>query len=194
MKYLTTERKRYSRQRSNSVDFRHDERRYIDVTVRYDAAIFTWLKYRQVANIVSTGHKLIGDVAVLPRSSVEALQRVQNAAARLVLNLGLHDHVTPALKQLHWLPVEHRSKYKLCALMHQIHTGRAPQYLAHSVRSVAESSRRPGLRSANTADYINRRTAALELNLSNVASVTLVQLPGIPYLTALSLSLTLIDL
>jgi len=78
--------------------------------------------------------------------------------------------------------------------MHQIHTGRAPQYLAHSVRSVAESSRRPGLRSANTADYINRRTAALELNLSNVASVTLVQLPGIPYLTALSLSLTLIDL
>ena len=28
------------------------------------------------------------------------LQRVQNAAARLVLNLNLRDHVTPALKQL----------------------------------------------------------------------------------------------
>ena len=42
--------------------------------------------------------------------------------------------------------------------MNQIHTGRAPQYLAHSVQSVAESSRRPGLRSANTADYIKRRT------------------------------------
>jgi len=42
--------------------------------------------------------------------------------------------------------------------MHQIQTGRAPQYLAHSVQSVAESSRRPGLRSADTADYIKRLT------------------------------------
>jgi len=42
--------------------------------------------------------------------------------------------------------------------MHQIHTGRAPQYLAHSVQLIAESSRRPGLRSANIADYIIRRT------------------------------------
>jgi len=35
---------------------------------------------------------------------------------------------------------------------------------------------------------------ALDLNSVNGASVTLVQLPGIPYLTALSLPLTLIDL
>ena len=73
--------------------------------------------------------------------------------ARLVLNLGLCDHVTPTLKQLHWLPVGHRINYKLCTLMYQIHTGHAPQYLAHSVQSIAESSRRPGLRSTNTADY-----------------------------------------
>jgi len=91
-------------------------------------------------------------------------------AARMVLNLGLCDHVTPALKQLHWLPVEHRIKYKLCTWMHQIHSGRAPQYLAQSVQSVAESSRRPGLRSANTADYIKRRT---QLNSMTGASVTL---------------------
>jgi len=40
-----------------------------------------------------------------------------------------HDHVTPALKQLHWLPIKSRIVYKLCLLMHNIHTGRAPQYL-----------------------------------------------------------------
>jgi len=34
--------------------------------------------------------------------------RVLNAAARLVLNLCLHDHVTdPALQQLHWLPIQY---------------------------------------------------------------------------------------
>jgi len=64
--------------------------------------------------------------------------------------------------------------------MYQIHTGRAPQYLAHCVQLIAESSRRTGLRSADTADYI-------KLNLVNVASLTLVQLPGIPHLTVLSL-------
>jgi len=34
---------------------------------------------------------------------------------------------------------------------------------------------------------------ALELNLVNVASVTLVQLPGVPYLTVLGSPLTPID-
>jgi len=28
-----------------------------------------------------------------------------------MLNLGFRDHVTPALQQLHWLPVEYRIKY-----------------------------------------------------------------------------------
>ena len=81
---------------------------------------------------------------------------------------------------------------------------------------IAESSLRPGLRSADTADYIKRRTRTtfaercfshagpaacnslpdsiqlIELHLLNVASVTLVQLPGIPYLTVFSLPRTLI--
>jgi len=34
----------------------------------------------------------------------------------------------------------------------------APRYSADSVQSIAESSHRPGLRSADTADYIKRRT------------------------------------
>ena len=37
-------------------------------------------------------------------------------------------------------------------------SARASQYLVDSVQSVAESSRRPGLRSANTADYVKRCT------------------------------------
>ena len=35
-----------------------------------------------------------------------------------------------------------------------IHIGRAPRYMADSVQSIVESSRRLGLRSADTADYI----------------------------------------
>ena len=65
--------------------------------------------------------------------------------------------VTPGLQQLHWLPVEHRITFKLCMLMHLIHIGRAPRYMADSVQSIVESSRRPGLRSADTADYVKHR-------------------------------------
>ena len=68
-------------------------------------------------------------LAELPRATTQPLQRVQNAVARLVLNLRLRDHVTPALKQLHWLPVASH------LLMHLIHTGRALQYLVNSVQS-----------------------------------------------------------
>ena len=38
------------------------------------------------------------------------------------------DHMKPALKQLHWLLVEQRITYKLCLLMHLIHTRQAPQF------------------------------------------------------------------
>ena len=46
------------------------------------------------------------------------IQRVLHAAVRLVANLGYRDHVTPAMKELHWLPIAYRIKYKLCLMMH----------------------------------------------------------------------------
>ena len=36
---------------------------------------------------------------------VDKLQRVQNAAARLILGYRKHDSITPGLIELHWLPV-----------------------------------------------------------------------------------------
>jgi len=60
----------------------------------------------------------------LPKTTIQPLQRVMNAAARVIMNLSLRDHVKPALKQLHWLPVEHRITYKLCLFMHVPHPHR----------------------------------------------------------------------
>ena len=42
--------------------------------------------------------------------------------------------------------------------MHNIHTGRAPQYLADCVSPVASSSSRLGLRSSHTAKYVKHTT------------------------------------
>ena len=65
-------------------------------------------------------------LAGLPKSTIAPLQRVQNAAARLVARLGPYNHVTATLKDRHWLPIEQRILFKLCVLMHQVHIGLAP--------------------------------------------------------------------
>jgi hypothetical protein len=44
-------------------------------------------------------------LAGLPQHTITPLQRVENAAARLVKGLGIRDHLTSALCDLHWLPV-----------------------------------------------------------------------------------------
>jgi hypothetical protein len=92
-------------------------------------------------------------LACLPESTIRPLQRVQNAAARLVTNAKSSDHITPILKRLHWLPVNQRIVYKLCLLMHLIHTNQCPDYMADMVHLTADCSLRSGLRSASHPLY-----------------------------------------
>ena len=44
-------------------------------------------------------------LAGLPKTTLAPLERVLNAAARLIMNINRQDHVTAALQQLHWLPI-----------------------------------------------------------------------------------------
>ena len=60
----------------------------------------------------------------LPQSTIGPLQRVQNAAARVTLGLLQLEHVRPALKELHWLPVAHRIQYKVALLVFMVHDNR----------------------------------------------------------------------
>jgi len=64
----------------------------------------------------------------------------------------------PALKQLHWLPVEERIIYKLCLFMHYIHIGLAPKYFSDCVSAVSAASGRYRLRSTGSEAYILPRT------------------------------------
>ena len=45
--------------------------------------------------------------------NIRQFQRVQNSAARLVLKKRKGNHVTPLLKDLHWLPVKCRCEYNM---------------------------------------------------------------------------------
>src|SRR5208282_5582062 len=63
-------------------------------------------------------------LAELPAKSLKPLERIMNAAARLVMCLQPRDHITEAMRNLHWLPLVFRIKYKLCVMMHSVVNGR----------------------------------------------------------------------
>ena len=68
-------------------------------------------------------------LAGMTKLNTAKLQRVQNTLALTVIRLGKFDHITPALKDLHWLPIEQRITYKLCTLAYKIKTTNQPTYL-----------------------------------------------------------------
>ena len=65
----------------------------------------------------------------ISEASLDRLQKVQNAAARLILGLRKPDRVTEARKKLHWLPVCSRIEYKIAFITYKTLNGDGPQYL-----------------------------------------------------------------
>jgi len=68
-------------------------------------------------------------LAGLPQKLLSKLQTVQNSAARLVLRLRKWDHISPALRQLHWLPVKQRIEYKVLLLTWKALNNQAPSFI-----------------------------------------------------------------
>ena len=56
---------------------------------------------------------------VLPEYLLDLLQKVQNAAAKLVLGMKKYDSATVALTRLHWLPIRARIDFKFLTLVHK---------------------------------------------------------------------------
>ena len=63
------------------------------------------------------------------KTLIDRLQRVLNAAAKLVTLKRKSEHVTPILKTLHWLPVEKRIMYKIALLVFKSLHNLGPVYL-----------------------------------------------------------------
>ena len=68
-------------------------------------------------------------LAGLPAVILKPLQRVMNAAVRLVDGFGWRDHITPAMRDLHWLPISYRIRYTLCMLMHTAVSNNSQEYI-----------------------------------------------------------------
>ena len=73
-----------------------------------------------------------------PHNLLAKLQRLQNAAARVVTLSNKYSHITPVLKSLHWLPVEKRVVFKIILLLFHCMHGSAPPHnlLSTKIRRV----------------------------------------------------------
>ena len=76
----------------------------------------------------------------IPDFLITKLQCVQNAVARIVLNLKKYDSVTPYLMNLHWLPVRECIIYKLNLIVFKVLKGDAPNY-SQSLLSINQLAR-----------------------------------------------------
>jgi len=75
-------------------------------------------------------------------SLFQRLQSVQNAAARLITRTGRREHITPVLRELHWLPVRRRVDFKLATFMYKALHGQIPRYLSGDWQLISDASRR----------------------------------------------------
>ncbi len=85
-------------------------------------------------------------LAGLPSNTINPLQMIQNAVARLAFNEPKRAHVTPLFVSLHWLPVSARIQFKTLMLAYRTTTGSSPTYF-HSLLRIYIPSR--SLRSAS---------------------------------------------
>ena len=83
----------------------------------------------------------------LPNVQISKLQRVQNAAARL-MDIPKFSHSLQLFYELHWLPIAYRIKFKILNLTFKSIYRLAPSYLSNLIKVKQKSSY--SLRSINS--------------------------------------------
>ena len=71
---------------------------------------------------------------------IDKLQRVQNAAARLILGCRKHESISPGLVKLHWLPVKYRIDFKIATITYKVLSTNEPTYL-RNLLDIAQPTR-----------------------------------------------------
>ena len=97
-------------------------------------------------------------LARLTAVTLAPLNRVMNAAARLVAGLDVRDHVTLVMRELHLLPVTFRVQYKLCLMVHSSVNGCSPEYITAVLVPMSSLQGRATLRSSTSGSFDVPRT------------------------------------
>ena len=97
-------------------------------------------------------------LAGLPAVTLTPLQRTMNAAVRLFAGLGWRDHITSAMRDLRWLPIIYRIRYKLCIRMRAAANNNSPKYITEIPVHNSSLQERAALRSFTSGGYVVPRS------------------------------------
>ena len=75
----------------------------------------------------------------LQKNYINRIQILQNAAARLIMRIPKHNHITETLIYLHWLPVKQRIMYKTALMVFKALHHLAPPYICELLTSKQNS-------------------------------------------------------
>ena len=70
----------------------------------------------------------------LSHDQMNKLQQIRNMATRVITFTSRRGHITPIVKDLHWLPVKCRIEYKIIRCVYRCLNGTAPLYLANLLK------------------------------------------------------------
>ena len=76
----------------------------------------------------------------LPATQLNKIQRLLNAAARLVCRSPRYCHITPIMYNLHWIPVNLRIRFKVPLFVFKAIHGIAPSYISDLILVKPNSS------------------------------------------------------
>ena len=92
-----------------------------------------------------------------PQYLINKFQKIQNRAARIIVNAPYDMSAIPIMKQLHWLPVQSRIKFKILVIVFKCLHGTAPAYLKDLI--IVKSASCYSLRSSGSKTLVVPRTA-----------------------------------
>ena len=110
-------------------------------------------------------------------SNLARLQLVQNTLARVVTQKSRFDHITPVLSQLHWLPVCHRTNFKIANITHRVLQFQ-PSYIAALISRYAPVRSLRSSSSWSLCVPLRKTSMATSRFFSSVASKIWNTLPG----------------
>ena len=118
-------------------------------TILIHASVYSHLDYRS------------GLLFGLPKYQLDRLKRVQNTAARVIFQIAKFDHITPAIIDLHWLPISFRVQFKLLLFVYKSLHNPSPLYIKDllSLKPDANYALRSSAQSLNCSTFGDRACA-----------------------------------
>ena len=93
-------------------------------------------------------------LASLPEVATQSIQSIINTTARLITGVRKYDHITPVLKEFHWLKIDERIEFKIALQIYMCLSNKGLAYLTRDLVPVASLPEKQRLRSAKSKDVV----------------------------------------